>query len=90
MGGMVPLIEGDRRFRLAEEGGDGRLGGACRPIMHIVLAFGLDGVGSTEDHDAFLKVGEAVSVLARRASFLGCCLFVVSFFQRAGLSEETF
>ena len=28
VGGMVPLIEGDRRFRPAEEGGDGRLGSA--------------------------------------------------------------
>ena len=83
---MVPLIEGDQRFRPAEEGGDGRLGGACLPIAHLVLAFGLDGIGSAEDHDAFLRVGEAVSVLARCASFLGCRLFAVSFFRPAGLS----
>ena len=34
VGRMVPLIEGDRRFRPAEEGGDGRLGGACLPIAY--------------------------------------------------------
>ena len=55
-----------------------------------MLAHGPNGVGSVEDHDAFLRVGEAVSVLARRTSLLGCCFFVVSFFWRAGLSEETF
>ena len=55
-----------------------------------MLAFGPDGIGSTEDHDAFLRVGEAVSVLAHRASFLGCRLFVISFFWPAGLSEQTF
>ena len=55
-----------------------------------MLAFGLDGVGSTEDHDAFLGIGEAISVLAHCAYFLGCCLFAVSFFWPAGISEETF
>ena len=64
VGGMVPLIEGDRRFRLAEEGGDGRLGDACLLIAHLVLALGPDGVGSTEDHDALLRFGEAISILA--------------------------
>ena len=87
---MIPLIEGDQRFRPAEEGGDDRLDGACLPIMHLVLAFGPDGVGSTEDHDAFLGVGEAVPILAHHASFLGCRLFAVSFFRPAGLSQETF
>ena len=55
-----------------------------------MLAFGPDGVGSTEDHDAFLRVREAISVLACRASFLGRCLFAVSFFRPTDLSEETF
>ena len=86
MGGVVPLIEGDRRFRPAEEGGDDRLGGACLPITHLVLAFGLDGIGSAQDHDAFLRVGETASVLAHHASFLGCCLFAIPFFWPAGLS----
>ena len=55
-----------------------------------MLAFGLDGVRSAEDHDAFLRVGETVSIVARRASFLGCCLLAFSFFRPAGLSQETF
>ena len=80
MGWMVPLIKGDRRFRPAKEGGDGHLGGACLPIAHLVLALGPDGVGSAKDHDAFLRVGEAVPILARRASFLGYRLFAVSLF----------
>jgi len=90
VGRMVPLIKGDRRFRPAEEEGDGRLGGACLPIAHLVLAFRPDGVGPTKDHDAFFRFGEAISILASRASFLGCCLFVVSLLWPAGLSEETF
>ena len=55
-----------------------------------MLELRADGVGSPEDHDAFLRVGEAIPVLVRRASFLGCRLFAVSFFQPTGLSEETF
>ena len=55
-----------------------------------MLAFRPYGVGSAEDHDAFLRVGEAVFVLARCTSFLGCRLFAVSFFQPADLSWETF
>ena len=55
-----------------------------------MLAFGPDGVGSTEDHDAFLRVGEAIFIPARRASFLGCRLFAVSFFWPTGLSQEMF
>ena len=86
VGGVVPLIEGDRRFRPAEEGVDGRLSGACLPITHLVLVLGLDDVESAEDHDAFISVGETVSILARRASFLGCRLFAVPFFWPAGLS----
>ena len=58
--------------------------------MHLVLAFGPDGDGSAEDHDAFLRVGEAISVLARRASFLGCHLFAIPFLCPTGLSEKTF
>ena len=48
VGGMVPLIEGDRRFQPAEEGRDGRLSGACLPIVYLVLALGPDDVKSTE------------------------------------------
>ena len=90
VGGMVPQIEGDRRFRPAKEGGDDRLGGTCLSVAYLVLALGADGVESPEDHDAFLGVGEAIPVLSRRASFLGCRLFVVSFFQPAGMSQEMF
>ena len=90
VGGMVPLIEGDQRFRLAEEGGDGYLGDACLPVAHLVLAFHPDDVRSTEDHDTLLRFGEAISVLACRTSFLGCSLFAISLLWPAGLSEETF
>ena len=86
VGGMVPLIEGDRRFRPAEEGGDGRLGGACLYIANLVLALGPDGVGPTKDHDALLRLREAISILACHTSFLGRCLLVLSFFRPAGLS----
>ena len=89
-GGMVPLIKGDRRFRPAEEGGDERLGDACLPVAYLMLAFSLDGVGPTEDHDALLRFRETISVLACRASLLGCHLLVVSFFRPADLSQETF
>ena len=53
-----------------------------------MLALGVDGIGSPKDHDAFLEVGEAIPILARRASFLGCCLLALSFFRPAGLSQE--
>ena len=86
VGAMVPLIEGDRRFQPVEEGGDDRLGGACLSIANLVLALGLDGIGSAEDHDVFLSVGEIVSIFVHRASFLGCRLFVVPFFRSASLS----
>ena len=62
VGGMVPLIVGDRRLRPAEEGGDGRFGGACLPVAYLMLAFGTEGVGPAEDHDALLRFGETVSV----------------------------
>ena len=55
-----------------------------------MLAFCPDGVGPAEDHDALLRFGEAVSVLAYRTSFLGRRLFAVSLLWPAGLSEETF
>ena len=55
-----------------------------------MLAFSPDGVGPAEDHDALLRFGEAVFVLACHASFLGCRLFGVSLLWPAGLSEETF
>ena len=83
---MVPRIEGDRRFRLAKEGGDGRLGDACLSIAHFVLALGIDGIGSAEDHEAFLDIEKAIPILARRASFLGHCLLALSFFWSTGLS----
>ena len=86
VGGMVPLIEGDRRFRPAKERGDGRLSGTCLPIAYLVLVLGPNDVGSTEDHDAFISVGETISVLARRASFLGCRLFAIPFFRTIALS----
>ena len=55
-----------------------------------MLVFRPDGVGSTKDHDAFLRFGEAISILARRTSLLGWCLFAISLFQPTGLSEEMF
>ena len=70
VGGMVLLIEGDWRFRPAKEGGDGHLDGTCLPIAHLVLALGPDGAGSAKNHDAFLRVGEAISILARSPPFL--------------------
>ena len=71
-----------------KKGGDGRLGDACLSVAHFVLALGVDSIGSPEDHDAFLGVGKAVPILARRASFLGCCLLALSFFRLSGLSQE--
>ena len=87
---MVPQIEGDRRFRPAKEGGDDRLGSAYLSTAYLVLALGADGVGSTEDHDAFVSIGETVSVFACRASFLGYRLFAISLLWPVGLLEETF
>ena len=53
-----------------------------------MLALGVDGIGSLEVHDALLGVRKAIPILARRASFLGCCLLALSFFWPAGLSQE--
>ena len=86
MGGMVPLIEGYRRFLPAEEGGDGRLGDACFSVAYFVLALGVDGVGSPKDHEAFLGIRKAIPILARHASFLGHCLLALSFFWSTVLS----
>ena len=55
-----------------------------------MLSLGPDGVGSAEDHDAFISVGETISILACCTSFLGCRLFAVSLLWPTGLSEETF
>ena len=88
VGRMVPLIKGDRRFRPAKEGGDGYFSDARPSVAHFVLALEVDSIGSPEDHDAFLEVGKAVSILACCASFLGCCLLAFSFFCPTGLSQE--
>ena len=53
-----------------------------------MLVLGVDGIGSPEDHDAFLEVGKLVPILAHCASLLGCCLLALSFFQPVGLSQE--
>jgi len=86
VGGMVPLIKGDRRFQLVKDGGDSRLSDACLSIAHFVLALGVDGIGSPKDHEAFLGIGKAVPVLVRHASFLGRCLLALSFFRSTCLS----
>ena len=49
---------------------------------------GVDGVGSPKDHEAFLKVGEAIIILAHRASFLGLLLLALPFLQLASLSQK--
>ena len=87
---MVPLIKGDRRLRPAEVGGDGYLGGPCLSIANLVLSLGPDGIGSTEEHDAFVNVGETVPVLACHASFLDRRILAVYLLWPTGLSEETF
>ena len=78
MGRMVPLIKSDWRFLPAKEGGDDHFGDACLSVAHFVLALGVDGIGSPEDHDAFLGVGEAIPVLAHCASFLGHRLLLLA------------
>ena len=85
---MVPLIECDQRFQPAKEGGDGHFSDACLSVTHFVLALGVDGIGSPEDHDAFLGVREATHIVAHRASFLGCCLLALSFLWPTGLLQE--
>ena len=85
VGGMVPQIEGDRRFRPAKEGGDDRFGDACLSIAHFVLALGVDGIRSPKDHEAFLRVGEAIIILARRASIFGRLVLAFPFLWLASL-----
>ena len=75
---MVPLIKGDQGRRPAEEGGDGHLIGARLPVAYLMLAFSPNGVRPFEDHDALLKLGETVSVLACRASSLGYLVLAIS------------
>ena len=53
-----------------------------------MLALGVDGVGSPKDHEAFLGVGAAVIILARRASFLGRHLLALPFLRLADLSQK--
>ena len=88
VGRMVSPIESDRGVRPAKERGDGRLGDTCLSVAYLVLALGVDGVGSPKDHEAFLRVGEAVIILAHHASFLGCCLLALSFLWLASLSKK--
>ena len=79
MGRMVSLIKTDRGVRLAKERGDGRLGGACLSIEYLVLALGVDSVGSPKDHETFLGGREAIIILARYSSFLGLLLLAFPF-----------
>ena len=88
VGWMVPLIKSDRRFRPAKEGGDDRFGDARFLVAHFMLGLGVDGIRSPKDHDAFLKVGEAVPILAHRASFLGRLFLALPFLWLAGLSQK--
>ena len=69
-----------------KEGGDSRLGDACLLVAHFVLALGVDGIRSPEDHEAFLRIRKVIPILARHASFLGRCLLAFSFFWSTGLS----
>jgi len=55
-----------------------------------MLAFGPDGVGPAEDHDALLRFRETISILAYRATPPDYQLLAVPLLWRAGLSEETF
>ena len=48
-------------------------------IAYLVLALGVDGIGSPKDHEAFLRVGEGIIVLACRTSFLGNLLLAFPF-----------
>ena len=83
---MASMIKSDRGVRPAKERGDDRFGGACLSVAYLVLALGVDGVRSPKDHEAFLRVGEAVIILAHCASFLGCLLLAFPFLWLAGMS----
>ena len=50
-----------------------------------MLVLGVDSIRSPKDHEAFLKVGEAVTILAHRASFLGLLLLAFPFLWLGGL-----
>ena len=85
---MVSLIKSDRGVRPAKERVDGQLGGACLSVAYLMLALGVDGIGSSKDHEAFLGVGEAIIILAHRASFLGRLFLALPFLWLAGLSQK--
>ena len=85
---MVSLIKSDQGVRPAKERGDGQLSGACLSIAYLVLALGVDGVGSPKDHEAFLEVKEAIFILACRATFLGRLLLAFPFLWLGGLPRE--
>ena len=53
-----------------------------------MLALGVDSVGSPKDHEAFLRVGEALIILVHRASFLGRLLLAFPFLWLGGLPHE--
>ena len=48
----------------------------------------MDGIGSPKDHEAFLGIGEAIIILAHRASFLGHLLLAFPFLWLGGLPRE--
>ena len=54
-----------------------------------MLALGVDGAGSPKDHEAFLKVGEAVIILARCASFPGLLHLAFLFLWLTGVLQKT-
>ena len=53
-----------------------------------MLALGVDGIGSPEDHDAFLRVRKVIPILAHHAPFLGRCLLALPFLRLASLSQK--
>ena len=85
MGRIVSLIKSDQGVRLAKDRGDGQLGGACLSVAYLVLALGVDSVESPKGHEALLKAGEAIFILACCASFLGRLLLAFSFPRLAGV-----
>ena len=52
-----------------------------------MLSLGVDGVRSPKDHEAFLRVREAVFILTRHASFLGRLLLAFPFLWLGGLPQ---
>ena len=85
---MVSLIKSDRGVRPAKERGDGRLSGTCLSIAYLVLALRVDSIGSPKNHEAFLRVGEAVFILACHASFLGLLHLAFPFFGLAACRRK--